>query len=119
MNTLDASRSMTDAADFTFNEKTCELSRGGKIISLCRLHAQIFDCYVKAQAPITVVGVATALGLPKHVVWVELTSLVRRLRPLGITFLNGGSRGRSLLFEDVPKWQPNIAPPARLEGETQ
>lgn len=103
-------------SDFTFNDKTGELSRGGKIISLCRMHAQIFDCLAKAQAPISSYAIERAIGAREKTVYFELPALCRRLRPLGISIATA-QRKRWLVFEEPAKWQPDIPPPVRLEGE--
>ena len=103
--------------EFVFSHKTCELSRGGKMIALSRAHADIFACLAAAQGLIGCGAIAKAIDLPDDVVEDELSSLARRLKPLGIAIASERGRGKWLVFEDVPKWQPNIPPPAVLEGE--
>lgn len=102
--------------DFTFNEKTGELSRGGKLVSLCRLHAQIFGALVRAQGPISPTAIERAIGAVKKSVYFEIAPLARRIRPLGIS-IESGNRQRWLSFGEVPKWKPKIPDPVRLEGE--
>lgn len=105
---------------FIFNHKTGELSREGKMIALGKLHAQIFDCYYMAQAPVTVLSIAASIGYPRHIIDNEIPKLLARLRPLRITLARDSARGvRSIVCEPMPKWAPKIAPPVRLEGEVQ
>lgn len=101
---------------FVFNHKSGDLQREGKLIALCRLHADIFAVFAAAQTPIGYGGIAKAIGTPTHDVQNEMQSLIRRLKPLGIVIARS-PRGSWLEFEDVPKWRPTIAPPIRLEGE--
>jgi len=110
------------APAFVFNHATGELQREGKLIALCRLHADIFNALAYAQGAIGVGGIAKAINMPAHAVENEMPALRARLKPLGILIAsarphNSFGGGKWLEFEDVKKWQPTIAPPIRLEGE--
>jgi len=105
--------------DYRFNPKTRELERGGVVTALCKLHADMFACYVEAQAPIGAGSIARALGLPAaNDISNEIPAFLKRLKPLGIT-LHTSPQGSWLVFEDIPKWKPRIAEPIRLEGESR
>lgn len=109
---------MTFPPDCEFNEKTRELHRGGKVLHLCKLHADLFACLASAQAAIGTAAVAKATGMPEHAVTNEVRALARRLDSLSIK-IAASPRGRWLVFEPMRKWQPDIPPPVRLPGECQ
>lgn len=101
---------------FVFNNKTGELRRQGIVTTLCRLHADIFNCYATAQTPIGAGAIAKAINQPEHSIKDEIPTLVKRLKPLGILIARTTSRGGWLEFENVPKWKPTIAPPITIES---
>ena len=104
--------------DFHFNDKTKEVRHGGLKIALCRLHADMFACLMLAseESPAGPTVVARATGMPVHNVAGEMRHLARRLMLVSIR-IGSQPRGRWLIFEEIAKWQPNISPPVRLEGE--
>lgn len=104
------------APDFIFDPKRCDLSRGGRVIALCKLHVDLFACLVSAQGPIGSAAVAKAVGIPIYDVIGEIRALAAHLDFLSISIASS-PRGRWLVFEPMRKWQPDIPPPVRLEGE--
>ncbi len=104
--------------DFEFKDKTREILRGGKVLPLCKLHADIFACLLLASedSPIGIGPIARSTGMRVPQVPGELRYLARRLRLVSIE-IAVSPRGRWLIFEEIPKWQPTIAPPIRLEGD--
>lgn len=111
---------MTSPA-FTFNEKTGELARGGKLIALRRLHAEIFDAVAYATAPLIFERLQRRLSgkLSPRVLGREVAGLNRRIKPLGLAIeaVNGGNvmtMGRRLVVNEMPKWKPTIPAPAEV-----
>lgn len=104
---------------FVFNHRTGDLVREGRMIALCRLHAEIFACLAAAQGPIATAAIARAVNMPLHSVENEMPALAARIKRLGILIARSLGRGRYLQFEEVPKWKPNIPEPVRLEGDTR
>lgn len=108
------------APPFVFNRKTGELQRGGRVIALCRLHADIFNCLAHAQTSIGCPAIARAVNMPVHAVENEMPRLARRLSHVWINICSSNQRhGKWLEFEDIPKWRPSIPPPVRLDGEAR
>jgi hypothetical protein len=107
---------MTDP-DFRFNHKTREVRHCGKAITLCKLHADIFACLLLAseESPIGIGPIARSTGMRIPQVPGELRYLGRRLKLVSIR-IAVSPRGRWLIFEEVPKWQPTIAPPVSAPG---
>jgi len=108
--------------DYHFNPKTRGLERGGVVTHLCKLHADMFACYVEAGiqgVPIGAGAIARALGFTHaNDISNEIPAFLKRLKPLGIT-LGTSPQGSWLVFEDIPKWKPTIPDPVRLESETR
>ena len=102
---------------FVFDHRTGELTRNHSVIALCRLHAQIFACLAEAQGPIGRGAISRAIGVPTSSVDNEMPALARRLKPLGIRIAREKSVGSWLEIDAMPRWEPRIAPPVRLEGE--
>ena len=106
------------APPFVFNHRTGELQRGGRAITLCKLHSEMFGCLALASedSPIGPGHIARSTNMKLHDVPGELRHLARRLNLVSIK-IGASPRGRWLIFEDIPKWKPTIAPPAVLPGE--
>lgn len=105
--------------DFHFNEKTGEIRRGGIVIPpLCKLHREMMACLLLAseQSPVGPTALARATSMPVYDVPGELRHLGRRLLSVSIRIASS-PQGRWLIFEEMQKWKPKIAPPVRLEGE--
>lgn len=103
--------------DFTFNEKTGEIARGGKLLALCRLHAQIFDAAkgatVEAPVPAATIAEQLRLGMNAAAVCYEMRAVNRRLSRLGLHFRGVHGRrkqGFALVVDPMPKWEPRIPP---------
>jgi hypothetical protein len=106
------------APPFIFNHRTGELQRGGRAITLCKLHSEMFAYLALASedSPIGPGSIARSTGMKLDDVPGEMRYLAKRLQLVSIR-VGSSPRGRWLIFEEIPKWQPNIAPPVRLEGE--
>lgn len=108
------------AQPFFFNHNTGEVVKDGRATTLGVLQTKIFAALSQAtinHAPIGTGAIAKQINEHEDNVEDELPGLIRRLKKLGILVAYERGRGRWLEFEDVPKWQPTIAPPVRLEGE--
>ena len=106
------------APPFVFSHKTREITREGRVLPLCKLHAEIFACLCLAseESPAGAGTIVRATGMRITDVHGEVRYLARRLRLVSIK-VAASPRGRWLIFEEVPKWKPNIPPPAILPNE--
>lgn len=109
--------------DFTFNEKTGELSRGRALV-LSRLHREIFAALWQAHKQVCRISSdhirrTMTLNVSVETVDAECREIAHRIRPLGISIAADANALRWLVFGEVPKRkEPSIPEPFRLEGES-
>ena len=111
---------MTAQALFDFNAKTGVLSRDGIVVTLKPRHVRLFaalnaagiDLYVKTDV------LAEHIDVPQPQIGVEVHHLRLRLVKLAIEIQAKRLHGYRIVVHQITKWQPNIPPPVRLEGET-
>lgn len=102
--------------DFAFDKKTGELRRGGKIVPLCKLHAEIFVMHQDGDV-LSTKDVADRLHIPFHDTQYAISCVQKRLRKIGLDLAGVSGRGRRFVVNDMPKWQPTIPPPITIEGD--
>lgn len=105
--------------DFTFDEKTGELQRGSIVMLLKEAHRLMFVA-LRSGARVPTQNLAEILEAPDKI-WLanEVNRLRKRLRRIGLNIEGKKWIGYQLIVGEMPKWEPTIAPPVRLEGEAQ
>lgn len=101
---------MTDHPDFTWNEKTGEVSRGGKLMSLRLRYAEIMSLLWRVPIGDYVASetLADHLDLPQYDVANVVGGLRSRLKPLGVSITGKRGAGYCIVIGDMPKWSPKI-----------
>lgn len=100
--------------DFTFDEKTGELARGGMAAVLSEQHAAMFVIlrggdYVESGA------LRHKLGRGRGRFYEFVKTLRKRLIRFGLNIETSRQFGYRLVVRDIPKWTPDIPPPLTIE----
>lgn len=107
------------APDFTFNDKTGELKRGGKVIAFDGRRRAIVAALLALPVGerIGARALADKVGALQHELSSEIANIRdRRFKQIGMSIEGHRTLGYRIIVNEIPKWAPTIPPPATIEA---